>query len=93
MAEVTLPFLLDILSRGGLLTFSIALFWFLYTERLMPRGRLDDCEEERDRLIAAQVEARERAEERAKVAEADRMRVIQDRDRLRERLESNRRQP
>lgn len=82
-----LPLLLDIVSRGGTLAYTLVLFWFMYTERLVPKGRLDNCEKERDRLIAEHVAARQRAETRLKEAQENTARIVQDRDRLRERLD------
>lgn len=92
MQELTLPFLLDVLSRGSVTIALITMFWFLYTERLVPRGRLEDCERERDRLLAEEVAGRERAEARLATVSAEKQRVIDDRDRLRRRLEGQGRQ-
>jgi hypothetical protein len=89
--EVTLPVLIDLLSRGSVTVLLAVMFWFLATDRLVTKGRLEDCQNERDRLLREEVEARERAERRLREVNEDRVRIIADRDRLRKMVEDRRR--
>lgn len=49
--DISLSVLLEVLSRGSATGAAILIIWALMTERLVPRGRLDDCIKSRERLI------------------------------------------
>lgn len=49
--EFTLSDLLEILSRASASTAMILIIWALMSEKLVPRGRLDDCIKSRERVI------------------------------------------
>lgn len=42
---------LDLLSRGSFTAATILIIWSLVTEKLIPKGRLDDCIKSRDSVI------------------------------------------
>lgn len=88
---IALPVLLDILSRGGVLTVTVMIIWALVTDRVVTRGRLRQVEAERDREHA---DCAAEKQQMIEAFEAERQReryrteaIIRDRDRLRTQLE------
>lgn len=49
--DISLAVILEILSRGSAVGAAVLVIWALMTERLVPKGRLDDCIKSRERLI------------------------------------------
>jgi hypothetical protein len=50
--DLSLSDFLEVLSRASASTVMLLLIWAFMTERIVTRGRLDDCIKSRERVIA-----------------------------------------